>query len=421
MNAPMTAEYIAAIDIGTTKICALIAKVSATGTVTVVGFGVHPSFGLKKGIVVNIAATVDSIKHAVREAEDQAKITMDRALVGIAGSHIKSFNSTGVVAVRQRDVTQHDIDRVIDAAKAIPIEQDREILHVIPQYFRVDGQEMVHDSLGMHGVRLEAQVHIVTGAISSAQNIVKAVEQAGVRVLDIVLEQLASAEAVLTPTERELGVGMVDIGGGTSDFAVYKDGRIRYSKVFSVAGAHFTNDVAIGLGIPLPRAEEVKRRYGGVTKEAAVDAGVMRITVPLDYEGGSKEITSYELFEVLQPRAEEIFTFIHDEIVSNRLTSVMPSGFVLTGGGSLVRGMCQLAHTVLKMPIRIGLPQPYTAADGTAPAALPERLRSPQYATVYGLLAFAFKKEAGTFMRSDAAPLVTKVLHRMKTWIYDFL
>jgi cell division protein FtsA len=417
----MTSEYVAAIDIGTTKICALLAKIDEQGRVTVVGFGMHPSYGLKKGIVVNIATTVESIKKALQAAEKEAGVAIDRAVVGIAGSHIRSFNSVGVVGIGQRDVSQYDIDRVIDAAKAVPIEQDREILHVIPQYFCVDGQEMVHDSLGMHGVRLEAQVHIVTGAISSAQNIVKAVEMAGVRVLDIVLEQLASAEAVLTTTEKELGVGMVDIGGGTSDFAVYKDGKIRYSKVFPVAGNHLTNDIAIAMGLSLSAAEEVKRQYGAATQAACSEVGTLRLRIPRDGEEGTAEITTYELLEVIAPRAEELCLFMHDEIMKNRLTSNMPSGLVMTGGGSLLRGMPHLAHTLLQQPVRIGLPLAYTSADGALTSELPDYLRSPQFSTVYGLLAFAFKKEATSFMRSDAAPLMSKVLHRMKTWIYDFL
>ncbi len=247
----------AALDIGTTKICVLVACFDKKGAVEILGFGQHPSYGLKKGVVVDINSTVDSIKKAVKKAEHMAGVTIDSATVGISGGHIQSFNSQGVVAVKKRDISQEDIDRVIEAAKAIPIPEDREILHVLPQYFRVDGQELVRDSLGMYGVRLEAQVHIITGAISSANNIIKCCEMSGIKVDDIVLEQLASAEAVLTQSERDLGVGILDIGGGTSDFAIYKDGRIRHSKVIPMGGNHFTNDLSIGMKVPANVAERL--------------------------------------------------------------------------------------------------------------------------------------------------------------------
>lgn len=420
MNTVPSAEYVAAIDIGTTKICVLIGLVQPYGGVEIVGIGRHPSYGLKKGIVVNMSATVESIKRALKEAQAEAGVTVDKAIVGIAGSHIKSFNATGVVGISRPDVTQYDIDRVIESAKSISLPQDREILHVLPQYFRVDGQEYVQDSLGMHGVRLEAHVHIVTGATSSAQNIIKAVELAGVKVIDIVLEQLASAQAVLTPSEQELGVGILDIGGGTSDFAIYKDGKIRYSKVFPVAGSHFTNDLAIGLAIPIPQAEELKKKYGCVTEQAYADLAVTSTTVPLDYEGGSKEIDIYSVYEILQPRADEIFSFIKEEIVANRLVGLMPSGFVITGGGSLVHGLRQLVQAKLQMPVRVGLPR-YYFAEGLDQSSVPEVLRSPLYATAYGLLAFGLKDNTALWRSSAAEPLLARVVQRMKTWIYDFI
>lgn len=420
MSTARRAEHIAAIDIGTTKICVLIGLIEPDGQVSIAGIGKYPSYGLKKGVVVNIGSTVESIKRALKEAEAQAGVCVDKAVVGIAGSHIKSFNSTGVVGIKRRDVTQQDIDRVIEAAKAVPIPQDREVLHVLPQYFRVDGQELVQDSLGMHGVRLEAQVHIVTGAISSVQNIIAAIEMAGVKVLDIVLEQLASAQAVLTPSEQELGVGIVDIGGGTADFAIYKDGRIRYSKVFPIAGNHFTSDIAIGLGIPIQQAEELKKRYGCVTEQAYYDQAAPRVTIPLDYEGGVKEVDTYSLLEILQPRAEEIFSFLHDEIVQNRLSCFMPSGLVLTGGGSLLRGLGQLVQGSLHMPVRVGGPRYYFGHMGKQDE-VPEALRSPVYATAYGLLAFALKKERTFLPSSSQVSMVSRVFARMKTWIYDFL
>lgn len=420
MSGAVLSNHIAAIDIGTTKICVLIGEVSPDGAVDIVGVGHYPSYGLKKGVVVNVGSTVESIKRALQAAEQQAGVCVEKAVVGIAGSHIKSFNSTGVVGIKRHDVTQRDVDRVIEAAKAVPIPHDREILHVLPQYFRVDGQELVQDSLGMYGVRLEAQVHIVTGAISSAQNIVKAVEMAGVRVMDIVLEQLASAQAVLTPSEQELGVGIVDIGGGTSDFAIYKDGRIRYSKVFPIAGNHFTNDIAIGLGIPIQQAEELKKAYGCVTEPAYYDLKEPRVDIPLDYEGGNKEIDTYSLLEILQPRADEIFGFLHDEIIQNRLSCYMPSGLVLTGGGALLSGLQQRVYSSFQVPVRVGNPR-YYFAPGTERHAVPESLQSPMYATAYGLLAFALQSNKAFLRHTSDARMLAKVFQRMKTWIYDFL
>jgi cell division protein FtsA len=420
MNTPALADYIAAIDIGTTKICVLIGRILPHGAVDIVGIGKHPSYGLKKGIIINMSATVESLKRALKEAQMEAGVVVTKAVVGISGSHIKSFNATGVVGISRPDVTQYDIDRVIEVAKAIPIPQDREILHILPQYFRVDGQEHVQDSLGMHGVRLEAHVHIVTGAISSAQNIVKAVELAGVSVLDIVLEQLASAHAVLTPSEQELGVGILDIGGGTADFAIYKDGRIRYSKVFPIAGNHFTNDLAIGLSIPIAQAEELKKKYGCVTEQAFAEMGAAHTTISLDYEGGHKEVDLYRVYEILQPRAAEIFAFVREEIEANRLMHLMPSGFVLTGGGSLLRGLRQLVQAELLMPVRVGGPRYYFMPSEDT-AGVPEALRSPLYATAYGLLAFGLPDVKVFWQSASQVPLMSRVLQRMKTWIYDFL
>ncbi len=413
------AKYVAALDIGTTKICAIIAQVTPEGEVQVVGVGQYPSYGLKKGVVVNIGSTVESIKRAVNEAESMAGVCIESAVVGIAGSHIKSFNSTGVVGIQERDVTQLDIDRVIEAAKSVPLEQDREILHVIPQYFRVDGQEFVQDSLGMYGVRLEAQVHIVTGAISSAQNIIKSCELAGIRVHDIVLEQLASAQAVLTHSERELGVSVLDIGGGTADFAVYKDDRILYSKVFPIAGNHFTNDIAIGLGVPIQKAEEIKKEFGVVSEEAYYQLGHNKVSISLDYEGGQKEIDTYSLLEILQPRADEIFAFLKDDIEQNRLIGHMPAGLVITGGGSLLNGLQAHVQKMFNVPIRIGRPEYYfTNQTG---GMVPELLRSPVYATAYGLLSYAMVGENNLLQTPDNVSVITKVFRRMKSWIHDFI
>lgn len=418
MNRRSLGGYIAAIDIGTTKIVVLIATVSSHGKLDIVGIGQHPSNGLRKGVVVNINLTVESIKAALAQAQEAAGFTIESATVGISGGHIKSYNSTGVVAVKGKDVTQYDIDRVIEAAKAIPIPQDQEILHVLPQYFRIDGQEYVLDSLGMYGVRLEAQVHIITGAVASAQNIVKSCELAGVKVEDIVLEQIASADAVLTASERELGAGIIDIGGGTSDFAVYKDGRIRHSKVLSIAGSHFTNDLAVGLGVSKAQAEEVKRMYGSVFKTPRRYMQGDNLALPQEFESAPKIVSHALIDEILHFRAQEIFDFFSEEIREYRLRSLMPSGIVLTGGGSLLQGIRDLAEDHLAMPVRLGNP---ISTQENQVISLPDILRSPIYSTAFGLMLYA----SGGGNRAEAAssdPTVfSSVFRRMKSWIYDFL
>jgi len=408
---------IAAIDIGTTKIVVLIATVDSKGRLEILGIGQHPSYGLKKGVVVNIATTVESIKAALKEAQSMAGCAIESACVGISGGHIKSFNSTGVVAIKSKEVTQRDIDRVIEAAKAIPLPKDQYILHVLPQYFRVDGQEYVFDSLGMYGVRLEAQVHIVTGAVASAQNIIKCCELAGVNPSDIVLEQIASADAVLTQTERELGVGIIDIGGGTSDFAIYKDGRIRHSKVLPIAGNHFTNDLAVGLGIPLSSAEDLKRRYGSVHQYHNFQQLKSYVDVPLGYDGGIKTIAIDSLSEILHFRAEEIFDLFSDEINEFRLKAFMPAGLVLTGGGALLAGIKDLAHEKLDLPVRIGSPESHLGPDQDM---IPDLLKSPIYATAYGLLVYAIGNRNHGIETNADDPAFSRVFKRMKSWMYDF-
>jgi cell division protein FtsA len=415
MNKKVVRGPITAIDIGTTKIVVVIAQTNAQGHTEVLGIGHHPSYGLKKGVIVNIGMTVDSIKKALHEAESMAGVKVETAAVGISGGHIQSLNSIGVVAVKNKEVTQADIDRVIEAAKAIPLPKDQYILHVLPQYFRVDGQEYICDSLGMYGVRLEAQVHIITGAVASAQNIVKSCELAGVQVSDIVLEQLASASAVLTPAEQEMGVGILDIGGGTCDFAIYKDGRIRHSKVLPIAGNHFTNDIAVGLAIPFAKAEQLKKLYGTVNTSRA-NLQYNYIDIDLGYDGGIKTVELTTLAEIVHFRAEEIFDLFLDEIHQFKLRSLMPCGLVLTGGGALLAGMKELAGEKLSMPIRIGTPQTVKPEES---ASLPDVLKSPIYATVYGLLINATgERNVGELSTNDNA-FFGHVLKRMKSWIYD--
>lgn len=419
MKKKLLNKNIVAMDIGTTKICVLVAEVDSKGKIEVLGIGQHPSYGLKKGVVVNISATVDSIKKAVKKAEAMSGVTISSATVGISGGHIQSINSSGVVAIKRKDVSQDDVDRVIEAARAIPLKEDREVLHVLPQFFRVDGDELVQDSLGMHGIRLEAQVHVITGAVSSAQNIIKSCEMAGIQVMDIVLEQIASADAVLTQTERELGAGIIDIGGGTTDFAIYKGGRIRHSKVIPIAGNHFTNDLAIGLSIPLKKSEEIKRKFGFVSEELYLDQEKDHLDVPLEFEGGRKSVDTYSLFEILQPRAQELFELLSDEVYQLRLRSFMPSGIVLTGGGALLSGMKELAETVFDMPVRVGYPCKRSGSEFKE--VIPDILKSPVYSTGYGLLIYIMKENDRSLLSGEKDVMVSKVFSRMKSWIYDFL
>jgi len=415
-------DHLVAIDIGTTKICVIIASIDSKGKIEVMGIGKHPSYGLKKGVIVNIGATVDSIKTAVKEAEAMAGVKVEQACVGISGGHIQSFNSTGVVAIKGRTVTQRDIDRVIEAAKAVSIPKDQEILHVLPQYFRIDGQEFVLDSLGMFGVRLEAQVHMVTGSVSSAQNIIKSCELAGVQVSDIVLEQLASADAVLTPFERELGVGILDIGGGTSDFAIYKDGRIRHSKVIPIAGNHFTNDLAVGLGIPVDKAEDIKKLHATVFQDKIIEQVSCYLDIDLGYDGGSKAIQVSTASEILRFRADEVFDLLIDEILANRLRNIMPAGLVLTGGGCLLDGMKELAADRLGLPVRIGMPQAYAENEtrGSDSCTIPDALKSPIYSTGFGLLVYATGNHDMRGINLSDETAANRVFGKMKSWLYDF-
>lgn len=408
-----------AIDIGTTKICVLIATNTSQGDIEIIGVGQHPSHGLKKGVIVNIAKTVDSISKAVKQAEDMAGCKVEYATVGISGGHIQSLNSTGVVAVKNHEITQDDIDRVVEAAKAIPISQEQKILHVLPQYFKVDDQEMIVDSLGMSGVRLEAQVHIITGAIASAQNIIKSCELSGIKVADIVLEQLASADAVLTESEKELGVGILDIGGGTSDFAIYKGGRIMHSKVIPIAGNHFTNDLAIGLSIPINEAEKIKKKYGFVWEESYLEFDNDNILINLGHDGDTKRIETYSMYEVLQPRADEVFDFLLDELVEFKLKSFMPLGLVLTGGGSMLSGIKDLAQDRFNLSTRIGVPLRKKLDNNLS--TVPDLLKNPIYATAYGLLIYAGGHNNLEFNFSQDSSAFKKVLKRMKSWIYDFI
>ncbi len=403
-------DLIVGLDIGTTKICAVVAEPTETG-VDVIGIGTHPSRGLRKGVVVDIDATVDSIKHAVEEAELMADCEITSVYAGIAGGHIEGFNSHGIVAVKDREVTENDVRRVIDAAKAVAIPMDREVIHVIPQEYIIDDQDGIREPLGMSGVRLEAKIHIVTAAVTSAQNIVKCANKAGLNVVDIVLEPLASAEAVLADDERELGVCLIDIGGGTTDIAVFADGAIKHTCVLGLGGYHVTNDIAVGLRTPFEEAERIKKRFGAASARLLGSDDV--ITVPSVGGRRPREVSRKILCEIIEPRIDEILTLSRQEIVKAGLEDKIPSGLVLTGGCAALAGIGDLAEEIFEAPVRIG--QPWRVGG------LQDVVRSPMYATGVGLVLYGQAQAQGrgvSRFRIRDESIFRRVRQRMRDWFY---
>jgi cell division protein FtsA len=403
-------ELIVGLDIGTTKICAIVAERSESG-IDVVGIGTHPSKGLRKGVVVDIDATVDSIKKAVEEAELMADYEITSIYAGIAGGHIRAFNSHGVVAVKDREVREGDVKRVIDAAKAVAIPMDREVIHVIPQEFIIDDQDGIREPLGMSGVRLESKIHIVTAAVTSAQNIVKCCNRAGLNVIDIVLEPLASAQAVIGDDERELGVCMIDIGGGTTDIAVFAEGSIKQTSVLGLGGYHLSNDIAVGLRTPFDEAERIKKKFGVASSRYL--AGDDVITVPSVGGRRPREVSRKILCEIIEPRVEEILTLAHQEIMRSGLDGRIPSGVVLTGGASALAGMTDLAEEIFEAPVRQGIP--------IHVGGLQDVVRSPMYSTGVGLVLFGVSQQRGPAVsrfRIRDESIFGRVKQRMRDWFY---
>lgn len=402
-------HIIASIDVGTTKICVLIAR-KIGDQLEIIGIGKSPSYGLQKGVVVDIAKTINSISHAIKEAEMMASLTIESAYIGISGGHINAVNSTGVVPIKHGQIRQSDIDNVLEAAKAIAIPEGRQILHILPQYFIINGQERVQDPVGMHGVRLEVNVHIIMGSVSSVQNLINCCQSAGVTVNDIILEQLASADAVLSEDERELGVGVIDIGGGTADVAFYKNGTVRHTMVLAVAGNHVTNDIAIGLRIMKSEAERIKKRYGFAISNLVETEELVEVEM---MQGEDRQVVRLsDLVFIIESRMRELFSLVNDDIIKNHLQSFMANGIVLTGGGSLLTGARELAEEILDCPVRIGKPR--VLFD------LIETLQSPLYATGYGLLVHVIQNEKKIKMQRGDEPLTRRVLERMKLWVSDF-
>ena len=399
-------QLIVGLDIGTSKIAAIVAEMRPEGGFEVIGMGSSSSRGLKKGVVVNIESTVNAIQRALEEAELMADCKIRDVWTGIAGSHIRSFNSHGMVAIKDREVAQSDVDRVVETAKAIPIPADQQILHVLNQEFVIDGQEDVREPLGMSGVRLEVKVHIVTGAVSAAQNIIKCVRRCGLEVNDLILQPLASAMAILSEDEKDLGVCLVDIGGGTSDIAVFTQGAIRHTAVIPIAGDQITNDIAMALRTPTKEAEEIKRRYGCALRELA-DPQEM-VEVPGVGERSSKKMSRQTLAEVIEPRVEELYSLVQAELRRSGFEELLSSGVVITGGSAAMQGMVELGEEVFHMPVRLGLP---SYAGG-----LSEVIRNPRYSTGVGLLMAGLSQHQRQQIEKMQSGSFKQIVGRMKKW-----
>ena len=411
MTSPIGGRMIVGLDIGTSKVVAIVAEIGIDGEVDIVGIGSHSSRGLKKGVVVNIESTVQSIQRAVEEAELMAGCQIHSVYAGIAGNHIRSLNSHGIVAIRDKEVFQPDIDRVIDAAQAVAIPADQKILHILPQEFIVDNQEGVKEPLGMSGVRLEAKVHLVTCAVNAAQNIEKCIRRCGLQVEDVILEQLASGYAVLTEDEKELGVCLVDIGGGTTDVTIYSEGSIVHTSVLALGGNHLTHDIAIGLGAPLREAEEIKHKYG-VAMASMVEEDEM-IDVPSVGGRNNRTMQKQVLASIIEDRFREIFELIAHEIEKTHFHTLMASGVVITGGTCIMSGADRLASKVLNLPVRVGYPENISG--------LREMIYSPKYATSVGLVRYGITSNQGKLnFVGDDTNLFHKVSRRMKDWMQDF-
>jgi cell division protein FtsA len=410
MSNSMDNNMIVALDIGTSKVLCLVGEIGVDGAIEIIGIGSHASRGLKKGVVVNIESTVSSIQRAVEEAELMAGCKIHSVTVGIAGSHISSLNSHGIVAVRDREVTEYDLERVIDAARAVAIPADQKILHILPQEYEIDSSEGIKEPLGMSGVRLEAKVHLVTGSVNAAQNIEKCVRRCGLAVDNLVLEQLASSYSVLTEDEKELGVCMVDIGGGTSDISIFTGGSIRHTTVIPIAGDQVTNDIAMALRTPTQHAEEIKIKYACALAQLAT--GSETVKVPGVGDRPARDLSRQALAEVVEPRYEELFSLIQAELRRSGFEDLVAAGIVLTGGTSKMEGAIELAEEIFHMPVRLASPH---GVRGMA-----DILNSPIYATGIGLLQYAQHDHVGgsveTINQDVAAVPRIGVLEKMKAW-----
>lgn len=407
-------ELIVGLDIGTTKICVVVGEVNSNGNINIVGVGNSPSTGLRKGVVVNIEQTVQSIRQAIEEAEAMVGCTIGSVYAGIAGSHIKGTNSHGVIAIKGGEVSQKDIERVLEAAKAVAIPMDRDVIHILPQEYIVDDQRGIVEPLGMSGVRLEVNVHIVTGSVTSAQNILRSCNKSEIDVTDIVLEALASSKAILTEEEREIGVAIVDIGGGTSDIAIFTDNAIKYTGAIPLGGQNLTSDIAFGLRTPLSAAEKIKIKYGCCLGDLV--SADETIEVPSVGGRPSRQVARQVLAAICEPRMEEIFFHINQELERSGFKRKIGAGVVLTGGSSLIEGAQELAEQIFGLPTRIGAPQ-------NLGAGFTEMVNNPKYATAVGLLFYGAEKEGISepiYTESyNENGVVSKVLNHMKKWFSE--
>ncbi len=404
MSSVNEGNMIVGLDIGTSKVVALVGEVNKDGKIEIVGIGSHQSRGLKKGVVVNIESTVQSIQRAVEEAELMAGCQIHSVYAGIAGSHIRSLNSHGIVAIRDREVQPLDLERVIDAAQAVAIPADQKVLHILPQEYIIDTQEGVKEPLGMSGVRLEAKVHLVTCAVNAIQNIEKCIRRCGLEVEDVILEQLAASYSVLTEDEKELGVCLVDIGGGTSDMAIFTEGAIKHTGVIPIAGDQVTNDIAMALRTPTQHAEDIKIKYAcALTQLTGIDE---TIKVPSVGDRPARELSRQSLAEVVEPRYDELFTLLQAELRRSGFEDLIPAGLVLTGGTSKMEGAVELAEEIFHMPVRLGLPQDV--------AGLNDIVRNPIYSTGVGLLQYGMKQQRKQVNHKERSSL--SFVQRIKQW-----
>ncbi len=399
-------DILVGLDIGTSKVTAIVGEVNEEDQLEVIGLGTSPSRGLKKSVVVNIESTVQSVQRAVEEAELMAGCQVHSVYTGIAGSHIRSMNSHGIVGIKDREVSRGDVERVIDAARAVAIPADQRVLQVMPQEFVIDQQEGIREPIGMSGVRLEAKVHLVTGAVSVAQNIIKCIHRCGLEVDDIILEQLASSSAVLTEDEKELGICLVDIGGGTTDVAVFTDGAIKHTAVIPIAGTQVTNDIAVAMRTPTQHAEDIKIKYACALRQLANPDDT--IDVPSAGDRESRQLSRQTLAEIVEPRYEELLSLVLAELERSGFRDLVAAGIVLTGGSSRMEGVVDLAEEIFHMPVRLGTAQNVTG--------LVDVVRNPIYATGVGLLLFGFQNQMLEQHASSGESVVAGAFDRVRNW-----
>ncbi len=407
MSSSSVSDLIVGLDIGTSKVVAIVGRPCASGELEIIGIGSHPSKGMKKGVIVNIESTVQSIQRAVEEAELMAGCQIDSVHVGIAGSHIRGINSHGIVAIKDREVQHTDLERVIDAAQAVAIPADQKVLHILPQEYLIDNQEGIREPMGMSGVRLEAKVHVVTGAVNAAQNIEKCVRRCGLEVEDIILEQLASSYAVLTEDEKELGVCVVDIGGGTTDIAVFSEGSIRHTAVIPIAGDQVTNDIAMALRTPTQHAEEIKTRYACALTQLASSEDTIK--VPSVGDRPPRDLSRQALAEVVEPRYDELFSLVQTELRRSGFEELVGAGIVLTGGSSKIEGVIELAEEVFHMPVRLGHPG-YTVG-------LNDVIQNSIYSTGVGLLLYGYKQQLTGMVERNQHDQIKDFMKKIKHWV----